>query len=192
MRSASASRKRRPSRPFRCCRFPTAMRCRLLSALKGPVAPEDWRGALAITYHVGPGPARVHLKVSSNWDIKPVYDVIATLHGSTDEGQWVIRGNHHDAWVNGADDPISGPGRDAGGSARAWANCTPRAGDPGAPSSTAHGTARNPDCWVRSNGSRRMSMSCEITQCSTSIPTATSAAFYLPVARRICRISSAA
>jgi len=80
----------------------------LLSALKGPVAPEDWRGALAITYHVGPGPARVHLKVSSNWDIKPVYDVIATLHGSTDEGQWVIRGNHHDAWVNGADDPISG------------------------------------------------------------------------------------
>jgi N-acetylated-alpha-linked acidic dipeptidase len=80
----------------------------LLSALKGPVAPEDWRGALAITYHVGPGPARVHLKVSSNWDIKPVYDVIATLHGSTDEGQWVIRGNHHDAWVNGADDPVSG------------------------------------------------------------------------------------
>jgi N-acetylated-alpha-linked acidic dipeptidase len=80
----------------------------LLSALKGPVAPEDWRGALAITYHVGPGPARVHLKVSSNWDIKPVYDVIATLHGSSDEGQWVIRGNHHDAWVNGADDPVSG------------------------------------------------------------------------------------
>ena len=80
----------------------------LLSALKGPVAPEDWRGALAITYHVGPGPARVHLKVSSNWDIKPVYDVIATLRGSTDEGQWVIRGNHHDAWVNGADDPVSG------------------------------------------------------------------------------------
>jgi N-acetylated-alpha-linked acidic dipeptidase len=80
----------------------------LLSALKGPVAPEDWRGALAITYRIGPGPARVHLKVSSNWDIKPVYDVIATLRGSTDEGQWVIRGNHHDAWVNGADDPVSG------------------------------------------------------------------------------------
>jgi N-acetylated-alpha-linked acidic dipeptidase len=80
----------------------------LLSALKGPVAPEQWRGALPITYHVGPGPARVHLKVSSYWDIKPIYDVIATLHGSTNAAQWVIRGNHHDAWVNGADDPISG------------------------------------------------------------------------------------
>ncbi len=80
----------------------------LLSALHGPVAPESWRGALAITYHVGPGPALVHLKVASNWDIKPLYDVIATLHGSDGGQQWVLRGNHHDAWVNGADDPISG------------------------------------------------------------------------------------
>jgi N-acetylated-alpha-linked acidic dipeptidase len=79
----------------------------LLSALKGPVAPENWRGALPITYHVGPGPAKVHLRVSSNWDLKPLYDVIATLHGSND-GQWVLRGNHFDAWVNGAEDPISG------------------------------------------------------------------------------------
>src|SRR5262249_41348904 len=71
----------------------------LLSALKGPVAPEEWRGGLAITYHVGPGPATVHLKVESNWDLKPVYDVIATLKGSARESQWVIRGNHHDAWV---------------------------------------------------------------------------------------------
>ena len=80
----------------------------LLSALKGPVAPEKWRGALAMTYRVGPGPALVHLKVTSNWDIKPIYDVIATLHGSAAADQWVIRGNHHDAWVNGAEDPISG------------------------------------------------------------------------------------
>ncbi len=79
----------------------------LLSALKGPIAPEKWRGGLSITYHVGPGPAKVHLKVSSNWDMKPLYDVIATLHGS-DDGQWVVRGNHFDAWVNGAEDPISG------------------------------------------------------------------------------------
>jgi N-acetylated-alpha-linked acidic dipeptidase len=79
----------------------------LLSALKGPIAPEDWRGGLPITYHVGPGPAKVHLKVTSNWEIKPVRDVIATLPGSNTE-QWVIRGNHYDAWVNGADDPISG------------------------------------------------------------------------------------
>jgi N-acetylated-alpha-linked acidic dipeptidase len=80
----------------------------LLSALTGPVAPEKWRGALSITYHVGPGPAKVHLKVTSNWDLKPVNDVIATLRGSEDPDQWVIRGNHFDAWVNGADDPLSG------------------------------------------------------------------------------------
>ena len=80
----------------------------LLSALQGPVAPESWRGALAITYHVGPGPALVHLRMMSNWDIKPIYDVIATLKGGKSADQWVIRGNHHDAWVNGADDPISG------------------------------------------------------------------------------------
>jgi N-acetylated-alpha-linked acidic dipeptidase len=80
----------------------------LLSALKGPVAPESWRGALPITYRIGPGPAQVHLQVASNWDIKPIYDVIAVLHGSQAADQWVIRGNHFDAWVNGAEDPISG------------------------------------------------------------------------------------
>jgi N-acetylated-alpha-linked acidic dipeptidase len=80
----------------------------LLSALAGPVAPEKWRGALPITYHIGPGPAKVHLKVTSNWDVKPVNDVIATLRGSGAPDQWVIRGNHFDAWVNGADDPLSG------------------------------------------------------------------------------------
>ncbi len=79
----------------------------LLSALKGPVPPEGWRGALPITYHVGPGPAKVHLKVKSNWDIKRICDVIATLPGAADPDQWVIRGNHHDAWVNGACDPVS-------------------------------------------------------------------------------------
>ncbi len=79
-----------------------------LSALRGQIAPEGWRGALPITYHIGPGPARVHLKVISNWDTKPVNDVIATLRGSATPDQWVIRGNHHDAWVNGADDPLAG------------------------------------------------------------------------------------
>src|SRR5207248_3310515 len=80
----------------------------LLSELKGAVASESWRGGLPITYHVGPGPAKVHLKVDSNWDIKPIYDVIATLRGTQDAEQWIVRGNHFDAWVNGADDPISG------------------------------------------------------------------------------------
>jgi N-acetylated-alpha-linked acidic dipeptidase len=80
----------------------------LLSAIGGPVAPRDWRGGLAITYRIGPGPAKVHLKMFSNWDMKPLYDVIAKIPGSTYPDEWVIRGNHHDAWVNGAEDPISG------------------------------------------------------------------------------------
>jgi len=80
----------------------------LLSALGGPDVPESWRGGLNITYHLGPGPAVVHLVMQSNWDLKPVYDVIATLKGATDADQWVIRGNHHDAWVNGAEDPLAG------------------------------------------------------------------------------------
>jgi N-acetylated-alpha-linked acidic dipeptidase len=80
----------------------------LLSALGGPVAPESWRGGLPITYKVGPGPAKVHLKVTSNWELKPVNDVIAKLPGGEFSDQWVLRGNHHDAWVNGADDPVSG------------------------------------------------------------------------------------
>lgn len=81
----------------------------LLAALGGRVAPEGWRGALAITYHLGPGPAKVHLKVKSNWEpLKPVYDVIAKIPGATFPDEWVIRGNHHDAWVNGAEDPTSG------------------------------------------------------------------------------------
>jgi len=80
----------------------------LLAALKGEVVPEAWRGSLPQTYHVGPGPAKVHLKVQSNWDIKPLYDVIVRIPGSTNPDEWVVRGNHHDAWVNGAEDPISG------------------------------------------------------------------------------------
>jgi len=79
-----------------------------LSALTGPIAPESWRGGLPITYRLGPGAARVHLVVKSNWDIKPIYDVIGTMRGSTAPDEWVVRGNHHDAWVNGADDPIAG------------------------------------------------------------------------------------
>jgi len=80
----------------------------LLEALAGPVAPERWRGALPMTYHVGPGPARVHLKLAFNWDLKPLYDVIARIPGAQYPDEWIIRGNHHDGWVNGAEDPVSG------------------------------------------------------------------------------------
>ena len=80
----------------------------LLAALRGPVVPEPWRGALPLTYHFGPGPARVHMKLAFNWNRVPIYNVIARMQGSTYPDEWVIRGNHHDAWVNGAGDPGSG------------------------------------------------------------------------------------
>jgi len=80
----------------------------LLAALTGPVAPESWRGSLPITYHVGPGAAKAHLALTFDWKIRPVYDVIAKMAGSSEGDEWVVRGNHHDAWVNGAEDPVSG------------------------------------------------------------------------------------
>ena len=80
----------------------------LLAALEGPIVPKEWRGGLPITYHVGPGKTKVHLKVNFNWDMKEIYDVIARIPGAQSPEEWVIRGNHHDAWVNGAADPTSG------------------------------------------------------------------------------------
>ncbi|HZV59285.1 MAG TPA: M28 family peptidase, partial [Candidatus Eremiobacteraceae bacterium] len=80
----------------------------LLASITGPTVPTSWAGGLPLTYHFGPDGGKVHLKVSANWDIKRLYDVIAKIPGSTYPDEWVIRGNHHDAWVNGAEDPISG------------------------------------------------------------------------------------
>jgi N-acetylated-alpha-linked acidic dipeptidase len=79
-----------------------------LAALGGRVVPEGWRGGLPVTYHVGPSTAPVHLAVKSDWSLKPIYDVIAVMPGSAFPDQWVIRGNHHDGWVFGASDPLSG------------------------------------------------------------------------------------
>ena len=80
----------------------------LLRNLAGPVAPEDWRGALPVTYHVGAGPAKVRLQVAFDWDITPGENVIAKIPGSEFPDEWILYGNHHDAWVNGATDPVSG------------------------------------------------------------------------------------
>jgi N-acetylated-alpha-linked acidic dipeptidase len=80
----------------------------LLEQLGGPLAPEMWRGALPITYHLGPGPAIVHLKLDFDWTNKPARNVIATIPGSVYKDQWILYGNHHDAWANGASDPVSG------------------------------------------------------------------------------------
>src|SRR5215203_2347905 len=80
----------------------------LLQSLSGQVVPTAWKGGLPITYHVGPSKDKVHLKLEFNWDIKPLYNVVAKLTGTEFPDQWIIRGNHHDAWVNGASDPLSG------------------------------------------------------------------------------------
>jgi N-acetylated-alpha-linked acidic dipeptidase len=80
----------------------------LLAALGGETVPDAWRGALPFTYHIGPGPTQVHLKVINNWEQKPVYDVIAMMKGSEYPDEWIVRGNHHDGWVFGSDDPLSG------------------------------------------------------------------------------------
>jgi N-acetylated-alpha-linked acidic dipeptidase len=80
----------------------------LLQHLAGPVAPDNWRGALGFTYHIGPGPATAHFKIDFDNSTRPLHDVIATIPGSAYPDQWVIYGNHHDGWVNGAHDPISG------------------------------------------------------------------------------------
>jgi N-acetylated-alpha-linked acidic dipeptidase len=80
----------------------------ILQSLGGPLAPRAWRGGLPFAYHLGSGPARAHLTIQSDWSLRPVYDLIAVLKGSELPDEWVIRGNHHDGWVFGADDPLSG------------------------------------------------------------------------------------
>jgi N-acetylated-alpha-linked acidic dipeptidase len=79
-----------------------------LAALSGPVAPKAWRGALPITYHIGGDGPMAHLSVHANWDQKPIYDVIAVMRGQREPDRWVIRGNHRDGWVFGAQDPLAG------------------------------------------------------------------------------------
>lgn len=80
----------------------------LLESLDGPVVPDGWQGALPFTYHIGNGKTKVHLKLEFNWGMVPCYNVIAMVKGAQYPDEWVMRGNHHDAWVNGAADPISG------------------------------------------------------------------------------------
>ena len=79
----------------------------ILSNLGGDTVPDDWQGGLPVTYHFGPGRAQLHLKLVMDYQLRPIFDVIAKLRG-TDDNQWVILGNHHDAWVYGAADPGSG------------------------------------------------------------------------------------
>ena len=108
-RQAAAAQRRSDASPrFPPCLSPMPTRNPCSRRLGGRWRLPQWRGALPFPYHLGPGPTKVHLKVKANWDLKTLYDVIARIDGSDSPDEWVVRGNHHDAWVNGAEDPISG------------------------------------------------------------------------------------
>jgi N-acetylated-alpha-linked acidic dipeptidase len=79
----------------------------ILTALGGQRVPHGWQGGLPFTYHIGAGETKAHMKLAMDFEQRPLYDVISKLHGSSDD-QWVVLGNHHDAWVFGAADPNSG------------------------------------------------------------------------------------
>jgi N-acetylated-alpha-linked acidic dipeptidase len=81
---------------------------RILRLLEGPVAPAPWQGALPLTYHVGPGPARLRVRTEMDHRDRPIWNVVGRLEGAEDADQWVIVGNHHDAWIYGGGDPSSG------------------------------------------------------------------------------------
>lgn len=79
----------------------------ILAALGGQRVPRGWQGGLPFTYHIGAGETKAHMKLAMDFEQRPLYDVISKLHGSSDD-QWVVLGNHHDAWIFGAADPNSG------------------------------------------------------------------------------------
>ena len=82
---------------------------KIFAAMGGPLAPDNFKGALPFAYRLGGDDTnKVHLAVKSDWSLKPAYDVIATLKGKDRPDEWVVRGNHHDGWVFGAADPLSG------------------------------------------------------------------------------------
>ncbi len=80
----------------------------ILESLDGPVAPPSWQGALPITYHVGPGPAKLHVEVDMDGETRPIWVVEGRIIGSENPDETIILGNHRDAWVYGAADPSSG------------------------------------------------------------------------------------
>ena len=158
----------------------------LLAALDGPVVPATWRGSLPITYHFGPGPAKVHLTVSSDWTIKPIYDVVAVLQGRERSDEWIVRGNHHDGWVFGAEDPLSGNvALMAEAKAIGW--LVKDGWRRNARWSTAVGMARSRVCSVQPNGRRRTGTNSSRRRCFISIQTPMAAASSAPRGVIRCR-----
>lgn len=80
----------------------------ILENLGGPPSPREWQGALPFTYHVGGGPVRVRVHLEQDYKLRPIWNVIGRIRGSQWPTEWVIAGNHRDAWVYGAADPGSG------------------------------------------------------------------------------------
>ncbi|MFZ2083648.1 MAG: M28 family metallopeptidase [Candidatus Sulfotelmatobacter sp.] len=80
----------------------------ILQHLGGPDSPREWQGALPFTYHVGPGPVRVRMHLKQDYQFRTLWDVIGRVRGSELPDEWVVAGNHRDAWVYGAVDPNSG------------------------------------------------------------------------------------
>ncbi len=124
----------------------------------------------------------MHLKLAFDWTLKPLYDVIAKIPGSVYPDEWVIRGNHHDGWVNGAEDPISGQVAELE-EARAMGELLKQGWKPKRTIVYAPGTARSPRCSVPRSGSRSTSPNCRRRRCSTSTPMATDAACWISPAR---------
>ena len=79
----------------------------ILANLRGPATPREWQGALPFTYHVGPGPARVKMRLRFQYAYRTIWDVIGTIPGEL-PNETVVAGNHRDAWTYGAVDPNSG------------------------------------------------------------------------------------
>ncbi len=99
----AASQPRVPTTPLSCIDVAP-----ILKNLGGPESPREWQGALPFTYHVGPGPVKVHMKLVQDYRLWPIWNVIGVIRGSEYPDEWVVAGNHRDAWVFGAVDPNSG------------------------------------------------------------------------------------
>jgi N-acetylated-alpha-linked acidic dipeptidase len=80
----------------------------ILQHLNGPVSPREWQGSLPFTYHIGPGPVRVKMHLKQDYQFRTIWDVVGRVRGSELPDEWVVSGNHRDAWVYGAVDPNSG------------------------------------------------------------------------------------
>jgi len=80
----------------------------ILEHLGGPDSPREWQGSLPFTYHVGPGPSRVKMHLKQDYQFRTLWDVIGRVRGAELPDEWVVAGNHRDAWVYGAVDPNSG------------------------------------------------------------------------------------